>query len=293
MSYRINCLPNKIGGNNENKSVIVFVHGLGGGRETWLELSNFLNQNWSEDFSFDVKYYHPYNERSIFNRLFVFLKESFPLGSYFLFLYRVIVGEGIDVLAKGLDSYLEVNCYNYDNIMLVGHSMGGLISRKMLVDQLEKKHFSEVDKLLTYASPHIGSHLANMFGFTLQIRQMNFFKSKFLESLNSLWYSLSAKDHVNPTYVIATKDKIVNSDSASGIDVDPHIVYAIGQSHSSLIKPNNIDDIGYSILLKCIFETFIEVELSSMGALDGFVSFGDDDDEITDDLDDIPGIPDF
>jgi len=290
MDSRIELLPDRIGNGDDTDCVVVFVNGLGGGRETWSELSSFLNNNWSEDFSFDLRYYHPYNERSRFNSFFILLKDKFIFGSFFLFLYRVIVGESIELLAKGLDSYIEMNCHRYENIILVGHSMGGLISRKMLVDQLEKKHYSEINKLLTYATPHKGSEIANYLGFTLQIRQMNYFKSKFLADLNSLWFNLSAPDHVNPTYVVATKDGVVNKDSASGTDKDPHVVYAIGQSHSSLIKPKNIDDIGYATLVKCILETFIDTEFSTLGALDGFVSF-DGDDGSEDDDNDTFGIP--
>ena len=72
----------------------------------------------------------------------------------------------------------------------------------------------------------------------------------------------------------------------SGVDQDPHLVYAIGQSHTSLIKPVNIDDIGYATLVKSITETFIESELSSTGGLEDF-----DFEEVDIDEDENLGLP--
>ena len=104
--------------------------------------------------------------------------------------------------------------------------------------------------------------------------------------LNEDWYELSAQNNVNTTYVIATKDSIVNNVSASGIDKDPHLVYAIGQSHTSLIQPANIDDIGYATLVKSIKETFIESELSSTGGIEDF-DWEDEEDDFDIEIDSI------
>jgi pimeloyl-ACP methyl ester carboxylesterase len=270
MSHDSNKLPTKIGNDQSSDCVIIFVNGLGGGRDTWEELSLFLKNNWQLDFTFDLKYYHPYNDKSKIHSFIENLNRKTKLGKYLLFLYRVLIGERIENLANGLSSYIEMNCHSYEKILLVGHSMGGLVSRKMIVNELQKSHSVNINKLITYATPHLGSKIAAFFGITIQIRQMNIFSSKFLTDLNEDWYELSAQNHVNPTYVIATKDSIVNNVSASGVDKDPHLVYAIGQSHTSLIKPVNIDDIGYATLVKCITETFIESELSSTGGIEDF-----------------------
>ena len=286
MSSDLNNLPMKIGNDQSSDCVIIFVNGLGGGRNTWKEMSLFLKNNWQLDFTFDLKFYHPYNDNSKVHSFFEYLNRKAILGKYLLFLYRIFIGEDISKLANGLSSYIEMNCHSYEKIILVGHSMGGLISRRMIVNELEKSHSVKVDKLITYATPHLGSKYAGYLGITIQIRQMNYFTSDFLVNLNKNWYNLSAQNHVNPTYVVATKDGIVNNVSASGVDDNPHIVYAIGQSHSSLIKPLNIDDIGYATLVKSIMETFIESGLSETGGIEDFgIDDGNDDEFET------PGLP--
>lgn len=270
MRQHFNNLPDKIGNHALSNCVVIFVNGLGGSRNTWDEISLFLKMNWDMDFTFDLKYYHPYNDKSKIHLFFIYLNFKTFFGKYFLFLYRTLIGEDIDKVASGLSSYIEMNCYKYEKIILVGHSMGGLVSRKMIVNELKKSHSVKINKLITYATPNLGSEMAAWVGITPQIRQMNYFSSKFLTNLNEDWYELSAPYHVNPTYVVATRDLIVSDISASGIDEDPHVVYAIGQSHSSVIQPVHVDDIGYATLVKCIKQTFIDSQLSATGGIDDF-----------------------
>ena len=62
---------------------------------------------------------------------------------------------------KGIEAYavelhhavdLVINCTNAEQVIIVGHSMGGLVARKYMVDYGDEK----VHKLITLATPHHG-----------------------------------------------------------------------------------------------------------------------------------------
>ncbi|MFC4559971.1 alpha/beta hydrolase [Virgibacillus kekensis] len=46
--------------------------------------------------------------------------------------------------------------YEIDTVNLVGHSMGGLVSLKYIVERADRTHFPEVEKLITIGSPFDG-----------------------------------------------------------------------------------------------------------------------------------------
>ena len=65
-------------------------------------------------------------------------------------------------LAEGLRSQIDV-CYpNYDSIALVCHSLGGLIARKYLVEEVKRGADLRVAKLLLFAVPNHGAALASV-----------------------------------------------------------------------------------------------------------------------------------
>ncbi|MBN2459137.1 alpha/beta hydrolase [Candidatus Woesearchaeota archaeon] len=82
--------------------------------------------------------------------------EKWPVGisvssEYY---YTDNLNRGIEDYAKELDHAvrLVMNCTGSDKVILIGHSMGGLVSRKYMVDYGNE----HVEKLITLATPHYG-----------------------------------------------------------------------------------------------------------------------------------------
>lgn len=76
---------------------------------------------------------------------------------------------GIDVLVGKLDARIEAICAETgsEKIMIVAHSMGGLVARAYLA----RTRTTRITKLVTLGSPHQGSELARL-GAGLTARQM-------------------------------------------------------------------------------------------------------------------------
>jgi len=56
-------------------------------------------------------------------------------------------------LAEGLRSQIEVRYPDYKSIILVCHSLGGLVARKYLVEEVKRGKELRIDKLLLFAVP--------------------------------------------------------------------------------------------------------------------------------------------
>jgi len=270
-------LPSSTGDGELLNLAVVFVHGLGGGRETWKEMVQMLEREWSYENQYKLHYYHYYIEGLL-------MKLLGWLGLIKIII-RVVNGSSLETCSDGLGSFIDVNCRDFDGVILVAHSMGGLVSRKYIVDSLLKSHQTKIVKLLTYASPHKGSAWA-LFGINRQVRQMKLFNSHFLRQLNEDWSSLRAYEKVNPSYLVGDRDWVVHTKSASGTDPEPDVINVVGHDHFSIIKPNLPDHVGFRHLYN-VLEDYLEYVESGEddlnSGLDG-MSFGDDFDESDEDI---------
>lgn len=148
-------LPTFIGA-DDSDSVVLFIHGLGGSYWTWKKFSIHLKTNWEEDDSFFLEYDEYYNVQHWINRVFII--------KILLKIWYIIKGPGISELSKHLKTVIEEVCDNYENIIIVAHSMGGLVARKYIVNRLNnEKNVGKIKSLITYATPHHGSVLASYF----------------------------------------------------------------------------------------------------------------------------------
>uniref|UniRef100_UPI003A8D3980 lipase family alpha/beta hydrolase n=1 Tax=Mesoflavibacter zeaxanthinifaciens TaxID=393060 RepID=UPI003A8D3980 len=161
-----------------------------------------------------------------------------------------------------LSQYIEQNCNNYKNIVLVAHSMGGIIARQYLVEcrknQVDIRKFK---MLVTYATPHKGSHIAKflsiknipfintiylkiskVFNYRLspQIGDLSSF-SEFIDDLDKDWRDFNIESYIKFLRITANYDSVVKKESAQLHLEDIENVYDYDYSHSSLIKPNKKD----------------------------------------------------
>lgn len=255
-------LPKFIG-SQDSDTAVLFIHGLGGNCYTWLNFATHLNENWDGKDSFSLEY-DEYYKRWL----------SFPIISQMMTVYNIFNGKNIGMLSEHLKSVISENCSEYDNIIIVCHSMGGLIARKFLVDKLKKdKHLGKIKCLITYATPHHGSFIGNVFSIIfyhplrllfisklIQIYELSK-NSSFIQNLNKDWSDLRVEDKIDFIRVVGMQDWVVRNNSARFKEHDDHVHTIANKDHFNIIKPlKDIKDVAFQVTYNYLKKFRIKME---------------------------------
>ncbi len=223
----------------EEKVLVLFIHGLNGRKKTWDIFAKKLHSTTQIKELYDVQYfvYPTYFFENIFK----------PLPN-------------IQTIADGLKSHIDLNCSNYNKIILACHSMGGLIGRRYLLHHVKtmKQQQLKVKALLLYATPNNGSDLAKVNVFNpwhKQIKQLRK-QSDFIDDLNEDWDIFKLKNLIDTTYIIAGRDAVVNRLSAKHFWGNQATVTNIDKSHIGVVRPLTDDDVSLKILISKIKSVF-------------------------------------
>lgn len=238
---------------NDNRNLILFIHGLTGSNETWKnEATNntfpeLLLKDDAIKENFDIAYFEYYSsflsikERvSIFKSLFS-KDKSTPKN--------ISVSEISDLLNTRINYELE----NYQSIVIIAHSMGGIIAKKTILDFAENGN-SKIKLFLSLAVPHLGSNLADYGSFissNIQIKHLKPFQEESMVLLEK-WH----KSSILPTtkYYAGLYEGIVNIRSA----IPPHTKeddkIKVDENHITIAKPKNENSIVVLSTLKFLKE---------------------------------------
>jgi len=212
-----------------NKAIL-FVHGLGGDRNTWGNFKNLIDEDERLEYA---SYFYEY-----------------PTGIIRIPIIQQEYGS-MHELSDGLATYIDVILDAYDEIVLVGHSLGGLIIRHYLLNQKTIHKTTKIAKVIFYAVPQDGSNLAKincLISWKHPHLEQLCKNSSFLTQLNQEWEAA----HMNHNYlfeiVIAGEDGIVDKGSvtANFHQIEPKIVNQKG--HITVVKPRDRDDLSFRIL---------------------------------------------
>ncbi len=219
-----------------NRALILFVHGLGGaGEATWRQpgrpgFRELILADEALAREFDVSFF------------------EFPTS-----LFRLPFSQrapGIRDLAEGLRSQLDNRFGRYEFITLVCHSLGGLIARKYLVEEVQNGRRLRVNRLLLFAVPNHGAGLASIANEISwrhnQLIQLSR-NSEFVEELNANWARLDMSS-VDMRYVVAGQDRVVDKHSAVGLWGNDRVDIILDADHRSVVKPSSRDDLAFLIL---------------------------------------------
>lgn len=219
------------------EKLILFIHGLGGTKESFGNFKQFINED-EELSSWDVAFYE--YPTSLIHVPYI---NKYPK---------------IQSLSKDLEGEINAHFSNYNEIVLVCHSMGGLIAKKYLVDNLEMIKLNEikVTKVVLYATPNIGSDLAfGVYSFHPQIAQLRK-SSDFLEELNKNFISSSIFEYIDFNYIIGSLDRVVDRVSASGLWNEGYkeISDKAHMGSNGIAKPRNSKDRTFLDLKQILLE---------------------------------------
>lgn len=203
------------------KNLVIFIHGLFGSKNTW--------ENKAKEYLTDILY-----ERREINGNFDlgnFNYESTLISKYcFLKKYQLTIEELSCVLKTEIQAYEK----NYENIILIGHSMGGLIAKQYLLNNLNN---NKVKLYISIATPHLGSNLANFIRCYKHPQITDLARNKdYLVNLNREW--INNKNKLPESYYLyGVKDKVVDKGSAiPGKNIDDKYIREFMEDHTSIVK---------------------------------------------------------
>lgn len=220
---------------------IIFVHGLGGEIDkTWGNFPQFIIDDPDiEHTVIEYGYTSPHLIKQVF--------KSAPT---------------ILNIANGLLTDIKTRCdITNDEIILVGHSLGGLVIKRLLVrlSKLGTKH--NIKKVCFFDVPHGGSGLANIGKFiAFNNRHLKSLanNSSDLDALDEDWVDKKLSEQLNILSIIDANETVVSSVSSKSL-FRYHPIETINEvNHSTIVKPKSEDD-TVVLLLKSFIKTLPSV----------------------------------
>jgi hypothetical protein len=210
---------------------IVFVHGLGGELDkTWGQFPEFIINDATIDYKVIEYGYTSPN----------------PVKQFYL------PAPSILSIANGLLTDLEVRCdLENDDIILIGHSLGGLVIRRMLLRLNAKGINHNIRKVCFFDVPHEGSGFAKVGNyiawFNRHLKALSSNSSE-LDDLNEQWVDKKLDEHLNILSVIDANETVVSAMSSKSIFRFHDIKTVNSVNHSTIVKPETVNDTTVLIL---------------------------------------------
>lgn len=240
---------------DQGENLVLFIHGLSGSTATtWAHMLKVFDSDAD------------------------LLDYSYGCYQYPTTLFRLPFTKrmaGIPQIASGLRTHIQHHFPDKKRIMLVGHSLGGIVARHYILDELKSRTKINVSGLVLYATPHTGSSLANI-GSTLSfwhrhLKQLSI-GSETLNSINVDWVRTEAEKHIPTIYIVGGADAVVTEQSAAPYIGCDNIKTLIECGHLDIIEPHGLSDTRYKILKDFLLESMpnkaAKPELNSWRASD-------------------------
>ena len=241
---------------NDAKSIVILIHGFIGGKTTWVKKKGnkplidplLKDPIISDSYDFAIFIYH--------SELLKIFPKTRSFFSKFFQKKKTTKNSPIEDIAKILGTSIKYNCSNYDNIVLIAHSMGGLVAKRFVLDDIKENDNSKVKLYISLATPHSGSDLAR-FGSKIiensQIKNMAPLSNN-IRQLNEEW--VKCDNLPLRFYGQGLSDIIVPKESSIALDRDKQNVFYSNDDHFSIIIPDNDND-NILLALKTELKAFI------------------------------------
>ena len=266
-----------------NRSLILFVHGFTGSKDTWKNskdeyLHEMLMKNEDIANNFDFAYFNYYTK---FLEFFDSNISSIVLNKLF---YKTTKKArknlSISDLSDNMGSIVKVSCGQYENIIIIAHSMGGLISKSFIINQLKELEYSNVKLFISLAVPHAGSNLANL----AQLIGNKNIQINDLAPLNEATTTLSRDwinmEHPKTIYLVGQYDEIVVKNSGIAFDKGKQTIIYCDDDHISICKPESENELVFASIRKYLLDFLNEDKLSKNMTAKKFNDDGSYDEEL-------------
>ena len=268
-------LTNKI---SSNKNLIVFIHGFMGSEDTWINkdgkkpLIDFLLQDEEIAANYNIGLFEYHSKlvdlipksRGIMN-MFKGKKTPFNLS--------------IEKLSDLLEMSLQYSCSEFENIILIGHSMGGLIAKRFVLNDIRKNSHTRVKLYISLATPHSGSLFATAGKFLVPNVQIDDLAplSASIHAMSNEW--VQCQTLPKRIYGQGSYDTIVPRESSVSFDRDNQQVIYSDDDHFSIIVPTEKNIIVYALIAE-LNKILKEQKIQSIENNDFFLDEGQYDEDV-------------
>ena len=225
------------------KTLVVFVHGLQGSQDTWInkETSFDMPSSLSSESELKDKFsFSLFNYYSNIITSSMLVKHGKALIGNFLAKKQKKVELNLDVksIANMLYTYLQAFAGKFDSIVLIGHSMGGLVAKSLIISHAGTEVVRKIQLVISLAVPHNGSVLATLGNILLSNAQLSNLAPLNTEIAKLTQDWINNKD-CNPRiiYFQGMYDKIVPEASAVAYDANPKDIRYCDDDHLTIAKP--------------------------------------------------------
>ncbi|HYD65803.1 hypothetical protein [Azospirillum sp.] len=213
-------------------TLVVLIHGLGGKAED--HFGFLMNVVASEAEYFERAEFDFFSYPSRKASLFTFpRKKRYP---------------NLDEIGAAFATYLKHRVQEYERIVIVGYSNGGLIAKVGLLACQDSYVMARVAKLTFIATPHRGSDVANVGQFLAIASEISAdltSGSAYLMNLDDRWVA-SQMDRIPALYLYGVRDNVVSYHSA--LSNDPSRCVVAPKADHSTITHFHAEDICYQRL---------------------------------------------
>ena len=259
----------------KNKNLIIFIHGLTGSNETWKneETNNtypdlLLTDEVIAD-NFDIAYFEYFTS-------FLNIKENIGILRS-LISKNKSTPKNISLLeiSNVLNTRIDYDLIDYDSIVIIAHSMGGLIAKQSIIKYLTKN--SKIKLFLSLAVPHLGSELATYGDFISPNININELKPFSNETITLMQQWLNASNLPITKYFNGVYEGTVNKNSAVPFNTKEEDILNIDENHRTICKPKDTN----SIVIKSSIHILKEfLKINKVDDIDyDFIVDGEYDDE--------------
>ncbi|NNB52789.1 esterase/lipase family protein [Pseudomonas fragi] len=230
---------------------IVLVHGLGGTSDgTWGQFPKFLDDD--DEIKFTI--------------------HSIGYESPHILLQCWKRAPSILNIANGILTDLKAR-YDLENdeIIIAGHSLGGVVVKKLLLMMKDKKITHNIKKVCFFDVPHDGSGFANV-GKHIAFRNRHLKvlcrDSSELDDLNDQWSDSGLGNSLDIMSILAANDDIVSSLSSKSIFRHHKVETINNTNHKTIVKPESTDSTVYIVFKKFILEKITLRKYKTVGSRD-------------------------
>src|ERR1043165_6579503 len=234
-------------------NLIIFLHGFMGGKETWVRedgkksLLDYLNDQDLIKEQFDLAY-------------FIYEAKLFPINkerqTILNFLFRsakkkIAFNLPITDISDLLESEIKVHCKSYKRIIIIAHSMGGLVAKSLIIKNIKANNNFPICLFISLVVPHQGSELATYGKLLIKNPQIYDLRplSSIVDQLNDSWIEFDKESKLpDVLYFTGKYDLIVTQISAVAIGDRNKKILKSAHDHFSIV----IHDPKYNTVAKAI-----------------------------------------
>lgn len=216
-------LPPPLRDTPQNRALLLFIHGWNGDSAgTWRQFPQLVIAD--DRFS-------AYNVWSI----------DYPT---FMLRRNLSIAQLADFFTRHFDDSSRI-FDRYERVVVVAHSMGGLVAREVAIQQTLRSRPQPFAKIIEIATPHEGADpagLAKALRLTRPLTDDMQKGSEFLRDLRTHWFALRSKP---PTFCIGSPQDVVVSIPSATSQCTDATNYFEG-SHTAIVKPVSHADLRYT-----------------------------------------------